>query len=247
MIASWGNFFFPVNQAAVTYRLNTERGENRRELRRVFTVNCRATLDGSTQAELTIAENLCKIALAQPFQDFVLRQDNGSPSGIQLINATSLSGCRIIDGPNFPEALSPEYVNARTVEFTVEAVYLVPGAENAILAWQETISVQGSGGPGYVMRRPINTEPFPQQVSPSTPIITTQRGSAVGHMSEPRYPEPMFGRVIQYGYYDAEAEVKDKGSPKALGRAWIEYPINWSYRWIHSRPLLGTPTRPPLF
>lgn len=244
----WGSYSFPTNQAACTMRLTDIRGDNRRELRRVMSVNVRATLDGSTQAELTLAERLCRAALSRPYLDLVLKQDNGSPSGIQLINQTSLSGVRIVDGPHFPEALTPEYVNSRTVEFTAEAEYVVAGSENAIISWEESVSVMGNGGPDYVMRFPINAGGIPQEVSPTSSIITTQRGRAVCHTKEPPLPRPMFPMTMtRYSFPMNKNCGYEYGSPKAIGRGWVEYPLTWQYQWHSTKILKGKPNRPPLF
>lgn len=248
MQAFWGRYPFPVNQAATTSSIRVITGDNLRPLRRVVTISVDATLDGTGQAALTAAEDACKLALAQSYQDFILKQDSGAASGTRLINQESLSGVRVVSGPDFYDASNGEYVNQRKVRFTAEAVYVYPGSESAIVSWTETLSVQGDGGPDHVWRFPINKfDPFPQEVSRRSLIVTTQSGSAVGHVRYPDFPPPRFGKRPRNAVFVGKAAVNNTGTPKALGQGWIEWPINWSYQWNSIVVLAGTPYLPPLF
>lgn len=207
-----------------------------------------ATLDGEGQNALSLAEDACRIAMAQNYQDLILLQDTGSASGTRLINRDSLSGVRIVNGPDFYESSGGEYVNQRKVRFTAEAQYVYPGSESAILSWQESISIQGNGGPEIIWRFPINEfDPIPQKVSRRTLITTTQSGSAVGHLRRPDYPPPMFGLYPNGGHLVSQSVTNNNRTPKALGQGWIEWPIQWSYQWRSIRPLAGEPHLPPLF
>jgi hypothetical protein len=202
------------------------------------------TIIGSGQADITAKENACMVALSQPYQDFILKQDSGADSGTRLINRTSLSGVMLTEGPNFKTAGRGEYVNQRTVEFTVEAEYIFPGAQSLILSWEESITVRGNGGPSYVWRFPFNAPAEVQQVTLQSLITTVQRGRGVGHTRYPTAAAPFAGRPA--GIFVNDTETVVRGSPKSIGRGWVEYPIEWSYEYRSPAPVVGTPSLPPL-
>jgi len=218
-------------------------------LREQATITIHATLDGDGQAELTAAELACRVALRQQFQNLILFQDSGQQSGTRLINNQSLSGVQIIDGPHFNEVTNGEYVNSRTVDFTAQCEVVLPGAANAIVSWEESVSISGDGSPQYVWRWPVNAEGFPQMTSPHSLITTTQSGRAIGHTDYPSNPEPMFGRNPRGGIYRGDKSSLRPSSPEAMGKGWVNFPIEWAYVYESTRLLGGQipkPTRPPL-
>lgn len=241
----WGTYSFPVNQAAVTTNTRVIRGDNRRPLRYVMTGNVTADLFGNSQTELSNQESLLRVALATPYLDLVLKQDDGKASGTQLINRNSLSGVMVIDGPHFAETTRGQYVNVRTAQFTVEAEYVFNGTQSAILSFTETISVRGNGGPRYNWRFPFMGDAVCQQISPQSLVTTVQRGVAVGHTRYPPYPTPFAGTPP--GIFVNDSVVNERDSPKAVGRGWIEYPIRWMYEYRSVIPVVGKPSLPPLF
>lgn len=241
----WGNDGFPINEAACTLSTNPIKAFNR-SIRNALSMSVRATILGNGQAELTTNEVYIRNALSQPFRDLVLKQDSGSHSGTRLINITSITGVEIVDGPHFRETMSPEYVNQRTLEFTAVAEYVVPGMERAVIAFEETVSVQGDGSPMYVWRWPVDARGFPQPSSPTSLIVTTQSGRAVGHLAYPRIPPPMFGKRLREGVFRGDKSSADEGSPQLHGRSWINYPISWRYIWESTVPIIGHPSRPQL-
>lgn len=196
------------------------------------------------QAALTTLENQWKGYLQTPYQDFILKCDDGSSSGLLLINKTSLSGVVVVDGPNFTEADGPEYVNQRNMEFALEAEYVFPGAETWLVSYTETISMKGNGGPRYVPRFPFNYPAINQLVSPTSLIITVQQGKAVGHTKYPEPAKPFAGRTPGLFVNDAEAVVRE--TPRSIGKGYVEYPISWNYEWRTIKPLSGVPSLPPL-
>lgn len=240
----WGRYGFPVNQAFVSTRTAVIRGNNRRPLRYLMRGDVKAELIVSGQADTTKQEDIVRSALATPYQDLILKQDDGKPSGTRLLNQKSLSGVMVVDGPNFTEATRAEYVNTRTVEFTVEAEYVFAGAESAIISFEETISVRGNGGPRWIWRFPLNGDAVLQQVSRQSLITTVQRGSAVGHTKYPPAPPPFAGRPP--GIFVNEAVSTDDTSPIPLGRGWVNFPRTWYYEYRSVTPLVGTPSLPPL-
>lgn len=239
----WGNYAFPVNAAAVTSTLRTFRSQSGRPLRVLMDLRVTATLFGTTQTELTTLENQARSALAQPYKDLVLKQDDGNNSGLRLINRSSVGGVVITDGPNFMDAEGPEYVKTRTLEFTGEAEFILAGVSiSALVSFFETVSVLGNGGPVRRWRVPVggdSVEPIRQIVTPRSMIRYTQSGEAVGLTRYP-VPRPIFPTV----YLQNENEAIMRRTPSPKGNAWVDWPISWNYIYDSPRPLTGEPQRP---
>jgi hypothetical protein len=239
-----GTYQFQVNQVSVQSLRTLVRAETRRPIRYYDRITARGVLIGSSQADLSNQENQLRAVLATPFLNVILFNDNSSVSGTALINSNTLSGITIADGPHFKESRSPEYVNQRTFEFTAEAFTLAPNAGNYIVSFQEKVEVIGNGGPRYLWRYPIQGDPVLQQLTETTPVVTRQSGRAIGHLSYPSIPDPIFG--TDPGYYVNEKESTDYDSPTGFGETWINWPVSWSYEWNSPLVLSGTPNLPPL-
>jgi hypothetical protein len=207
----------------------------------------RLTVDGVLSADgqvaLTILENNLRAALAIPYQDLILFTDSGLPSATKLINATSLSGVRIVAGPVFDNRRGgAEYSTLRSFTFVAEAEYLGRATDAAaLLAFTETVSVTGTGGPVTRFRPAVNAPPVKQIVYPSSTIKATQAGSAVGHLFAPDPPLPLW----------PDDELLDQRSltqtsPQALGLQLAGYAITWAYTFEAVGLLGASPNTPPL-
>lgn len=240
----YGSASLPVNGASTSVRYRTILSDTGRPVRYVGMVDVVAYLDGDGQADLTAKELAFNAALMAPYRDLVLRQDSGAPSGTKLINSTSMSGVRLTDGPNYTnEAKDGEYVIQRVCRFTMEASYLIPNAQNAVLSFSEQIIGIGTGGPLTTWRMLVNGPPVQQVVYPATTMRVIQTGQAVGHMARPTPPPPRWP-------YPIEVVTRRKiggGSPKREGpNALIEWPVNWYYEFESAIPLVALPSVPPM-
>jgi hypothetical protein len=237
----YGNLAFPVNGVKAATRVRLVMADTGRPLRYKAAIDVKAYLDGSGEADLTVKENLVYAALLVPYQNLVLKQSTGAATGTNLLNSASISGVRIVDGPNFTnEAQDGEYVVQRVCTFTGEAEYLIAVGANAVLSFTETVSIFGNGGPVVRWRPMVNADPVPQIVYPSSTTRAVQTGQAVGHLGYPSVPGPNW----------PIAELNEKrrivrGSPKRLGSGFIEYPVAWSYEFEALGPLVSLPNLPP--
>jgi hypothetical protein len=236
----WGSTPFPVNAAAVTGSVQFVRSGSGRPIESVQRVEVGFTLFGAGQKDLSNQEGVIRAALMTPYQDLILRRDDGGIAGISLINNSSLSGCVVVSGPDFGEAQGSEYVTTRRGRFVVEATYLVPGAQTALVSWTQTVSVLGNGGPRRTWREPVNAAPIRQVVKRQTVIRYTQSGQAVGHLVKPFVPPPIFGRA----YLVNESEAVQYGTGEPLGRSWRNWPVSWNYVFESDRFLVGTTPLP---
>lgn len=242
-----GSYAFPVNGALVTTRTTIERSQSGRPLAWLQSIDVVAFLfpvgaGASNQEKLTNAEGLLRIALSKPYQDLALKTDSGSLTGTCLINAKSISGVVVTDGPNFEDGMTPEYVAIRTARFKAEARYLFSGTADALVNYQESITVTGNGGPIRKWRIPVNAPPIRQETTKYSIIRTVQQGSAIGYTKYPIPPAPIYGTE----FLQNETTAVQEQSPTPMGRGWLNYPITWNYVYESSKPLVGRPRLPIL-
>ncbi|AWM38129.1 hypothetical protein GobsT_37780 [Gemmata obscuriglobus] len=243
MRAAWGNYLFPVNGCEVTSRTRLITSDTGRPIRYVTRVSVAGWLEADGQAALAVAEASLRAALLTNYLDFRFLTDAGAVTPLSLLNSQSISGVRVVDGPNFTGTDGAEYATVRRFEFEVEAEFLIANAANAVLAYQETVSITGDGGPRYVLRVPINARVLVRQkVSERTPVRAVQTGRAVGHVKYPPVPPPLWPRPIYQG--DQGNVVRD--SPRRLGLGLVEFGVSWSYPFESDGPLVGVPGLPPL-
>jgi hypothetical protein len=243
MQLKWGTkYTFPVNGVDLASRTQYVEYDGR-PARYVTRVRVAGWLEADTQSDLSNLEATLRTALKYDRQDLKFLSDANATMAASLINSDSISGVRVVDGPNFPGDTGAEYATVRRFDFEVQAEFLVPGTEKAILAWNETISVIGTGGPVKRFRVPINANFLVRQViSPRSIVRATQRGQAIGHTAPPVPPPP---RWPDYELVD-QRQAADRSTPKRLGRGFVEYPVSWGYVFEADVPLVALPSLPPL-
>ncbi len=240
----WGSSYsFPINGCDLASRARVVLSESGRPVRYVARVSVGGWLEADGQAALSVAETALRNALAVPYQDLKFLSDDGAVMAVSLLNANSLSGVRVVDGPNFDGRDGAEYATLRQFGFEVEAEYLITSAANAVLSFSESLSITGTGGPVRRLRVPVNaTALVRQQISPRSIIRATQSGQAVGHLKYPTAPRPLWAAPI---LLEDQVQVQ-KGNPKRIGQGFVEYPLAWSYAFESDTPLVGVPGLPPL-
>lgn len=241
MQAWWGDTPMPVNGADVTSTLavvdSTQAG---RPLRYVVAYNVTTWLDGTGQADLSQKELAFRAALLQPKKNFILKTDAGGASSAAIYTDRTATGTRVVS-ISTPVAQGAEFVNRRTISFTVTAEYDVADAANAVVSWTETVSIQGTGGPRRAWRFPINAPAVRQVLTPNSLVVVTQQGQAVGYLKRPPKPAYLFPAYLVY-----DQPVTTIGTPTYLGNEFVNWPIAWAYRFERGDgPLVGAPALPP--
>lgn len=243
MRAAWGTYLFPVNGAEVTSQMSVaEATDYGLPLRYLVAYTIKVWLDGDGAAALSLAEVRLRSALMTHNQDFVLYSDSGSATSSAVYARQSANGTRVVS-ISAPEAQGGEYVNRRTIAFTVLAEYHVANAQNAVVSWSEAVSIVGNGGPRRVWRFPINGPAVRQQITPYSLVRATQSGQAVGYLRRVPKPAPLFPLYMVH-----EAESATFQTPKYMGPtgAPVDWPTSWSYTFERGDgPLAGVPKLPP--
>lgn len=213
-------------------------------IRRLMRLDVSGRFHVTSTADATAQEIALHNALALPYQDLTLFDDGGAATAIRLQNGTSISGVRIVSGPTFANGTGPEYATIRTFAFSAEAEYMISGTEGRTISWQESVSIQGDGGPLRTYRLAVNGPilPQPQIVYPRTTVSAVQSGQAVGHTGWPAPANPIWPAFLI---------TRNSGvtriAPRRVGNGsrLIEYPIAWSYQFESPTQLVGLPTLPP--
>jgi hypothetical protein len=243
MQLSWGNYDFPVNAAEVTSRSRTVFSYTGRPIRYILTYDVLATLFADGQKALSTEEDKLRTALYTPYKNLILKTDAGSASSANLINNKSITGVRLVSGPDFGEAKGGEFVNRRTASFSMEAEYILKGTENAVISWQESVTIVGNGGPDRFWRFPLNANPIRQQKTPYSLITATQQGQATGHTRRPTRPLPMWPDFLVN-----PSDTTGGGTPEPKGLAFLNWPIQWAYQFQSgiTGSMIGFPSLPPM-
>ena len=241
MQASYGNAVAPVNGAEVTSALTVSATTSYgAPLRYLVAYNVIAYLTGSGQDALSVVEDRFRAELMKPGKDFVLRTDSGKVSSAAILSKDTASGTRVIS-ISAPEAKGGEFATRRPIAFTVTAEFHVADTRRAVVAWTETVSIVGTGGPRRAWRFPINGRAVRQVVTPYSLVRATQQGQAVGYLARPTKPKPLFPA---YEVFDARAG--SVTSPELFGSEYINWPVQWAYTFERGDgPLVGLPLLPP--
>lgn len=238
-----GGASFAAGAADVTSRTRIgERSVRDVPVSYITALDITVTMYGSTQAALSVLEAQLRSILTQtPRKDVTLRMTSGVPSSMALANARSISGVRLVSGPDFKKSQGSEFVNHRTASFTMEAEYPIVNTANAVLSWTETVSIVGNGGPDRKWRFPLNARPIRQTITEYSLVRATQTGQAVGWLKLPSAPLPLWpGLEVNPGHSVA------RDSPEPRGQGDVKYPVRWSYTFESGGPLVGLPSLAPV-
>lgn len=235
-----GTYAFPANSAEVTSDFRAVMSPQMRPLQYDVTYNVTATIDGDGDVDLSAREIVLRAALMQTNFDFSLLTNSGKRSSATILSKDTLTGTRVSSFA-FGNAQGSEFVNRRTVQFSVVASYAAKGTANAIVQWRETVSIQGNGGPRYVWRFPIRGPGIRQLVSTHSLVQATQTGTAVGFLARPLPPVAIWP---QYLVNDGSGTSRE--SPELSGNSYKNFTTTWSYRFERGDgPLIGFPGLPP--
>lgn len=197
-----------------------------RAVRHVKRIIVTGDLEADGQAALSTLETALRLALENldPRASIVLRTDAGGVSATTLIGSQSISGVRVM-AYSFDNARGgAEYATLRSFSFIAEAEFLAPAGRNAILSFQESVTVIGTGGPVTRFRPALNAPPVKQLIFPSSVVRATQSGQAVGQL---RYPIPPIPLWPVHELLDQR--VRTLVTPDFAGQELSEFTSIWSY------------------
>lgn len=238
MFLKYGDYQHPDNEIALTITSERLRNEALQGygLRHRWTIQ--GVLHGDTVAELTTKIAALELAYKERAKPLALYVSAGvlTAHAVDAGSGTlqSFSGVEVVSGPVYPDSSGAEYTTYRKYQIELE-FQTVDGGQIAYLSWQQSLALSG-GGPRFVYLQPILGLPQKQQVAESTPYNAVQQGSAIGILSYPPVPQPLF----------PDSEHRDRRqinrlAPRRQGNSNLYYQVDWYYEFESHEALSGTP------
>ncbi len=224
MIFSYGNYIHDNNEVETVFRqsaLFDQRG-NRRGLRK--RIELKGVLHGTSQANLTAKLLALDAAYSKDGFNAILFLDDGTTqTHHRIISGDTLTGVRVVQPPSYQPGDGAEYSTFRTYSIVLEADFL---GDSDILNFEETVTIQGTGGPRFAYFETLNTLPVRQIVNDFTLVRMTQSGSATGYLSYPFAPAPLWPSLE-----DVSQRTFIRRAPRLQGRIRTDYPVSWTYKF----------------
>ena len=229
MRLKWGTYVHDEAEVAVAMHVEPLRDQADRYWAYKWKWMIRGVKYATTQAALITALTTLENAYLAEAKDLILYSDYANSTiGSQMLTQNSVGGTRVMGGVHYPEdgQKNAEFSTFRTFEVQVEATFHTGAVD--LLAWQESMSYQGTGGPAFVYAEPLTGPPQKQQVKQFTPTSILQQGSAIGRLSWPTPAPPAFP-------FDEDLPLRDiqRKTPKRTGLpglpAYTEFEISWKY------------------
>lgn len=156
----------------------------------------------------------------------------GGATAHVLTTADAIGGVRSM-GVSYPKGDGAELTTFRSYSVTLEADYPTSAS---MVEFQETLSFRGTGGPKYIFLPVLNGPPEKQMVLQQTTMQATQSGSAVGNISYPPIPAPLWPS-------DEKTEERQitRISPQNVLGDKRQFGVQWSYAFESIGPLNGLP------
>ena len=237
MYCTYGNYTHDANEVSLlSQQTRTKYSARGRKESTLKTISLQADLIPAavTQAAIKAAIQELEAAYSVNGLDWALYHDDGTISAHFLTSANSIGGVRVMD-IGYPDGDGSQYATWRKATITLEAEY--PGGDN-LLQFQETLRFSGNGGRRERCIETANGPPQRQVLNQRTIARATQSGSAIGLLSEPQFPPPIWPQLELYDL----REVTRVG-PQFDGRAFRNWGVSWSYQFESTQPLFGEPHR----
>lgn len=230
-----GSYTHDLGVPAVSIRKQTKRTDADTRISTIETWEIRGLIVSSSGAADLDSKVQAIKAAYRDGRDLRILLPDGSNSTHYLLNAACLGGTRVVSPPSFPSFASAAGVTNLEFVAVIEGEVVASGAPTSLLSFEETLQFTG-GGPldGHI--ETLAGSPIKQRLRQYTTYRATQSGSAVGYLSYPAYPAPIWpaAEVIP-------SRRTSSRSPRRKGSNYTEFPISWSYEFAASSPLAGRP------
>lgn len=195
-------------------------------------------VQGATSAAIVAAFTALERAYANDGGDLKLYFNDGTTLAHQLLNASSYTGVRIVEPPNYPIGDGTELHNARSYRIVAEAEVPPSNIGSGIMMFSEQVSLEG-GGPELAVVPLLRGAVQIQTVYQQTEFLGYQEGTIVGRDRYPIVPGPLLPglewrrrRRITYA------------SPRLRNfrpLRYTEYRVEYSYTFLSSLPFSMRP------
>lgn len=187
----------------------------------VHSLSYTGTVTGSSQSSIRSKIQALENAYSIPVSSAGLYHDNGSASPHVITTAGALGPIEVVD-LSWTGAAG-EYATQRSFSISLQVRKLATGGDN-LESFTENIVIQGTGGPKKAVGITLRGAPRRQTIAEKTPILITQNGSAIGKLSYPAPPPPLFPSDEHQ-----DRRVIGRSSPSKDSGMFLGYGVNWSY------------------
>lgn len=189
-----------------------------------------------SQADCSAKIATIEAALSAEDVNLVFYQTSGVPSAHAVPSASQFSGVRCTSLV-WSDAPGAQFQTYRKFSATFEWRTRFPSPVTPLLDFTETVTSRG-GTPLTVVQEPINAVGLVKQVTvPVQKYTAVQEGFAVGSVTYPVPPAPLFGGP-SVGLND---EVVKRTTPRRFGNSFSEHRVAWSYSFESTSPLVALP------
>ena len=212
-----------VNLVSVDFR--TRYSPRMRKLTETRSLRIAGELQDTTSANIIQRANDVINAYSQDYGDFTFTV--GGVLAHKLLNSSDcISGVKV-KSKSFPSGDPDQLATTRTFSATLEGVYDI--CEDNLVQWTDSLSVVGNGGP---VKTVVNTVfgPFQFYYAPSSAVLVTQSGSAIGFNSYPDPPPPIGNSDAEFN--DRHTITQTSGVQQGTGIRF--YHTRWSYQFVFS-------------
>jgi len=221
----YGGYAHSDNEVSVALQQRAE--FDARMIRKVLrkTLQLEGKIHGTTQADLDAKMKLLDAAYSVDNRDAILLLDDGSTHSTHSLPLSgAYGGVRVTQPPSWGQSVKGEFTTWRTYSITLEADYLT--LQEELLAFQETLSFEGTGGRRVAYIETVDTFPDKQQVNRFTVAKMVQSGQALGLTRYPSPPIPIFP-------LDEDEDVRNIVStgPTVLLGVASEFGMSWKYQF----------------
>lgn len=234
MFFRYGDFTHPAGEVNLTrFNIRGLFGPRGQRLKTVYTMFLDGEIcaDGPAAITTRIAE-LVEV-YSHNYRDAGLYLDDGTltPHHLQSNRFDCISGVKVIQR-SWPEGGPTEYATGRKYSITLEAEF--DDADSQVVEWQEQVAVVGNCGPRIEVVEVSQGPPLLQLLNQRTAQRIIQSGSSIGYEG---YVES-FGPLYPT-FEHVDQQLIRRGTPKAQGRGYRFFPLQWTY--YHSLAIPQTP------
>lgn len=234
----FGSYAFDENDCAVAISFTRTFNDAQQCYEIIHNWNVSGALHAADQNAVIAACATMEQALSLENQDLVLYGNDGSTVANALRNAGSTTGVRITN-LSYPNGEGAELTTYRSYQFTATATYFFNGTTDGYRAFSETIQTSG-GGPLWAVVETVEGLPERQKIRNYTMYRATQSGQAIGKLSRPLPPNPLWpGALVRAGNFGQQ-------SPKWSGVMFQDFGVSWNYEFESPFPLVGQPNQWPV-
>lgn len=191
-------------------------------------------LQAASVSALTTALTALEDAYETNNLDLILTTDGNIETAHTLKVSDTLGGVRVVGGVQYPQGEGSQYTTFRSYTITLEAVR--NDNELELLAFSETVDIQGSGGPRRVLIEILNGPPQAQITNLATIQQIVQRGSALGYS---QYPAPAAPSIP--AWESLPDRVISRRGPRSVRGQFTEFTVNWQYVFLAPSPVTVLP------